>query len=207
MSQTKAQLINAVDGSIVDADIVGLTSSKLSGALPAISGASLTGISAGKILQVVQAAKTDTFSTSSQTYVNVTGLGVFITPASASNKILIILDIKVGAGHEDAAFAGRLLRDMGGSSIFQIYTGNASSSRTDASFGTSRQSGNAGYDIIQDRQAVFLDSPNTTSQAYYRVEIRGNNGRDTLINRTSDDSDDNDTPRVASSITVMEVAA
>ena len=29
MSQTKAQLIDAVDGSIVDADIVGLTSSKL----------------------------------------------------------------------------------------------------------------------------------------------------------------------------------
>ena len=47
MSQTKAQLINAVDGSIVDADIVGLTSSKLSGALPAISGASLTNLPAG----------------------------------------------------------------------------------------------------------------------------------------------------------------
>ena len=47
MSQTKAQLVDAVDGSIVDADIVGLSSSKLSGALPAISGASLTGISAG----------------------------------------------------------------------------------------------------------------------------------------------------------------
>ena len=48
MSQTKAQLINAVDGSIVDADIVGLTSSKLSGALPAISGASLTDV--GKLV-------------------------------------------------------------------------------------------------------------------------------------------------------------
>jgi len=49
MSQTKAQLVNAVDGSIVDADIVGLTSSKLSGALPAISGASLTNLpAAGK---------------------------------------------------------------------------------------------------------------------------------------------------------------
>ena len=46
MSQTKAQLIDAVDGSIVDADIVGLTSSKLSGALPAISGASLTNLPA-----------------------------------------------------------------------------------------------------------------------------------------------------------------
>ena len=53
MSQTKAQLINAVDGSIVDADIVGLTSSKLSGALPAISGAALTNIDGGKVLQVV----------------------------------------------------------------------------------------------------------------------------------------------------------
>lgn len=46
MSQTKAQLVDAVDGSIVDADIVGLTSSKLSGNLPAISGASLTNLPA-----------------------------------------------------------------------------------------------------------------------------------------------------------------
>jgi len=35
------------DGCIVDADINGMSSSKLSGALPAISGAALTGISAG----------------------------------------------------------------------------------------------------------------------------------------------------------------
>ena len=33
------------DGCVVDADINGMSSSKLSGALPAISGASLTGIS------------------------------------------------------------------------------------------------------------------------------------------------------------------
>jgi hypothetical protein len=49
MSQTKAQLINAVDGSIVDADIVGLTSSKLSGALPALSAANLTNIPAANL--------------------------------------------------------------------------------------------------------------------------------------------------------------
>ena len=47
MSHTKAQLVDAVDGSIVDADIVGLSSSKLSGSLPAISGSALTGISTG----------------------------------------------------------------------------------------------------------------------------------------------------------------
>ena len=49
MSQTKAQLINAVDVSIVDADIVGLTSSKLSGALPALSGANLTNLPAANL--------------------------------------------------------------------------------------------------------------------------------------------------------------
>ena len=201
------------DGCILDADINGVAASKLTGTLPdarfpatlpAISGANLTNISAGKILQVKQTTKLDTFSTSSQSYTDVTGLSVSITPASSSNKILIILDIKVGAGHEDAAFAGRLVR---GSTA--IYVGNASgaSGRTLGSFGTSRQSGNAGYDIIQDRQAVFLDSPSTTSATTYKVQVQGNNGRDTLVNRTSDDSDDDDTPRVASSITVMEVAA
>jgi hypothetical protein len=45
MSQTEVQLIKS--SSVVDGDIVGMSSSKLSGALPAISGASLTGITAG----------------------------------------------------------------------------------------------------------------------------------------------------------------
>ena len=195
---------NIVDGSIVNADINDLAASKLTGALPAISGAALTNLDAGKILQVKQTTKIDTFTTSSQSYTDVTGLSVSITPASSSNKILIILDIKVGAGHEDAAFAGRLVR---GSTA--IYVGNASgaSGRTLGSFGTSRQSGNAVYDIIQDRQAVFLDSPSTTSSTTYKVQVQGNNGRDTLVNRTYADDDEDDTPRVASSITVMEVAA
>ena len=161
-----------------------------------------TNSSVGKTLQVLSTSKTDTFSTTSQSYIDVTGLSVSITPSSSSNKIFIILDIKVGAGHEDAAFAGRLMRDS-----TAIYIGDASNSRTRASFGTSRQSGNAGYDVLQDRQAVFLDSPSTTSAITYKVQIMGNNGRYTYVNRTHDDSDDDDTPRTASSITVMEVAA
>ena len=90
MSQTKAQLINAVDGSIVDADIVGLTSSKLSGALPAISGAALTNLDAGKILQVKQTFKSDVTSltsNSSSSYSDISGMSVSITPSNSSNKI------------------------------------------------------------------------------------------------------------------------
>lgn len=43
----------------------------------------------GSVLQVLQAVKTDTFSTTSGTFVQVPDLTVTITPSSASNKILI----------------------------------------------------------------------------------------------------------------------
>ena len=71
MSQTKAQLINAVDGSIVDADIVGLTSSKLSGALPAVSAANLTNIPAANLTGTLPAISG----------ANLTGISAGITEA------------------------------------------------------------------------------------------------------------------------------
>ena len=47
---------------------------------------------AGSVLQVVQTVKTDTFSTATNdSYVDVTGMSVSITPSSTSNKVLIIL--------------------------------------------------------------------------------------------------------------------
>jgi len=92
MSQTKAQLIDAVDGSIVDADIVGLTSSKLSGALPAISGASLTNLPAGgKTLKYEQTStSTEVSSSDSSQYVD-SGLSDTIQPSAANSKILVIV--------------------------------------------------------------------------------------------------------------------
>ena len=71
MSQTKAQLINAVDGSIVDADIVGLTSSKLSGALQAVSAANLTNIPAANLTGTLPAISG----------ANLTGISAGITEA------------------------------------------------------------------------------------------------------------------------------
>ena len=44
----------------------------------------------GKILQVVSTFKNDTFSTTSSSYVDVTGLSVAITPSATSSKILIL---------------------------------------------------------------------------------------------------------------------
>ena len=70
----------------------------LEGALPAVSGASLTGVSAGKILQVVHATIGQTNMANTDDYI---GAGCSITPSSTSSKIQIFVDVyleKHGSG-------------------------------------------------------------------------------------------------------------
>ena len=83
MSQTEVQLIK--NGAVVDADINGISSSKLSGALPAISGASLTNLPtpAGKVRNLIingamQVAQRGTSSTTNG-YGSVDRYRVFFT--------------------------------------------------------------------------------------------------------------------------------
>ena len=79
MSQTEVQLIKAdavqtgdiANSAVTDAKISGVSSSKLSGALPAISGAALTGISAG-ITMADQWRTYNTQSISGNTATNIT---------------------------------------------------------------------------------------------------------------------------------------
>ena len=47
----------------------------------------------GNIIQVKQAYKTDIFSSTSGTFVDVTGLSLTITPSSTSSKVLIRYDV------------------------------------------------------------------------------------------------------------------
>ena len=65
--------------------------------LPAVTGTVITTTSpkAGNIIQVVQAVKTDTFTTSSTSFVDITGLSVTITPSSSSSKILVRTFIRI----------------------------------------------------------------------------------------------------------------
>jgi len=51
----------------------------------------------GSVLQVVSATKTDTLSTTSTGWLDVTGLSVSITPISSSSKIMVIAGI-TGSG-------------------------------------------------------------------------------------------------------------
>ena len=51
------------------------------------------GMPAGAVLQVKQTEKTDTFTTTSTSFVDITGLSVTITPSSSSNKILVMYEV------------------------------------------------------------------------------------------------------------------
>ena len=66
---------------------------------------------AGHVLQVVSTTKTDFFSTTSTTYVDVTGLSATITPSSTSSKILVSVT-GASSGSADNSFGyAVLLRD------------------------------------------------------------------------------------------------
>jgi len=83
---------NIVDGSIVNADINDLAASKLTGALPAISGASLTNLpSGGKLLQLKYNAKNNgaSLTTSTSPAEISSDFRTTITPTSASSLIII----------------------------------------------------------------------------------------------------------------------
>ena len=154
----------------------------------------------GKVLQVVQTVKTDTFSTSSATFTDVTGLSVSITPSSASNKILVSGSV---TGSASGSGSGHL-RYVRGSTAIGI--GDASSSRSQDSVG-GIDNGASPPDSALSSSFVFLDSPATTSSTTYKAQIhQGDGGGTIFINRSTNDGNDNNNGRYASTITVMEIA-
>ena len=182
---------------IPDSAIATLTASKLTGALPAISGANLTGISGGKILQVVSTTKTDPFSSSSTSYVDVTGLSATITPASSSNKIMVLV---TACGNTNGSKGyGRIVR---GSTAIAV--GDADGSKVQATFDMNNAaSGNRGQSYV----GSILDSPNTTSATTYKLQIRHENGAGNAnINRLHVNDDSAVNGRYSSTITLMEVS-
>lgn len=154
---------------------------------------------AGSVLQVVSTVKTDTFSTTSNSYVDVTGLSVSITPTSASSKILVLFQINgsqnVGAGRASL----KLLR---GSTV--INAGDVAGSRTPALGGFSSSDQSIPSTPVSGN---FLDSPATTSSTTYKIQLAMTAGAGSAyINLTSQDSDNANQIRMASTITVMEIA-
>jgi hypothetical protein len=157
----------------------------------------------GAIAQVVSTAKTNTFTTSSQTFTTVTGLTATITPSSTSNKVLVTAQISyTPADSLGTNGMGFFKVTRGGT---DIYIGDAASNRVRTVFGGRNQV--VGDLVLLSGSIQFLDSPSSTSALTYQVEARGVDGSSVFVNVASSDQDVNNRPRGASSITVMEVVA
>ena len=158
-------------------------------------------ITTGKVLQVKQTVKTDVFNTSSTSWTDVTGLSVSITPSSSSNKIFVMMDVKIGSDQNVTGFL-KIVRDS-----TDIYIGDAVSNRQRATY--------ANPDDPSDQFPLqasgnFLDSPSTTSATTYKIQILSEPVENTgtvKVNTGGEASNSAAGATLASSITVMEIAA
>tara|TARA_Y100000361_G_C11124218_1_gene324946 strand:+ start:90 stop:623 length:534 start_codon:yes stop_codon:yes gene_type:complete len=120
--------------------------------LPAETGNLLTSVTTGTILQVVQAEIATTQNTTSTSYTT-SNLEATITPASTSNKVLIILS--GGNCHHSTNGANVLMAFHRGGSV--IGTGPHAIIQNTSGTNTFKSSWSASY----------LDSPSSTSELTY----------------------------------------
>tara|TARA_Y200000002_G_scaffold265512_1_gene220582 strand:- start:329 stop:943 length:615 start_codon:yes stop_codon:yes gene_type:complete len=184
---------NIVDGSIVNADV---------NASAAIAASKLSGISAGKILQVVSTTKSDGFSTTSSSFVDITGLSRTITPTAASSKIHIVVSVHCGGAVN--AYLGFLL--LVGSTV--VSRGPASGSITRCTFSTQF----ADPDSTKTPCYTHLHSPSYSvgDTLTYKLQVlSGYSSNRVTINTVGRDPAANASYSMngTSTITLMEVAA
>jgi hypothetical protein len=168
--------------------------------LPTNTGTILTNATAGTVLQVVSTTKTDTFSSVvDETWTDITGLSVSITPSNANSKILVFSTVQ-GSLFRPAenAILFRLMRDSTAISI-----GDSDGNRGRTSLGSAKVSN----DSVASASINFLDSPNTTSSITYKIQFWQDTPANPIyINRTVTDSDSAALQRTVSVITLMEIA-
>jgi len=141
---------------------------------------------------VVTAATATTTSTS---FVDITGMTVDITPTLSTSKILVFCNFHGGSSNNQST-SYTLVRDS-----TQIYMGDASSSRTRSFYGGVSHENRYMYDAA----AIFMDAPATTSATTYKMQWLAQAGTANL-NKDNGDADAAYSNRTASSITAMEIA-
>ena len=148
---------------------------------------------AGAILQVVSTTKTDTFSSTSSTNVDITGLSVTITPTSASSNILVLVQSNGAFSSGSQILNFQLVRNS---------TNIANPSNTGLLYSSTVTAYNSVIDTTANYSINYIDSPATTSATTYKIQGRSAGSSTWYVNRRNT-ADMN----TVSTITVMEIAA
>jgi hypothetical protein len=163
-----------VDGTIVNADI------------NASAAIATTKFGAGAVLQVVNVTYSTTTSSSSSTYAD-TGLTASITPSSASNKILILVN------HNGCR------KDTNNTTLMVNLVRGAT--QISGIEGAGGNTGSVATNVFGGIGITYLDSPATTSSTTYKTQFKsGGNNATVYIN------DVNSGGSTQSTMTLMEIA-
>ena len=114
----------------------------------------------GGIVQIVSTHITAAFTTQSETYTDITGHSVTITPKFNTSKILIQTTQVSDNGAGGRQLYLTIQRSIGGASYSNIIGGSE---------GGYSASYDAGDRCIETANITFLDSPSTTSAVTYKV--------------------------------------
>ena len=164
----------------------------------------------GKVLQVVQSAKTDTATTTvnAGTFADIAGTDqddagsvwcVKITPAATSSTILVTWDCQIGSPSANQTVIFKLFRNA-----VNPFLGDTAGSRVRAS---SIGGCSAGIDNITSSSGQYLDSPSLTSEITYKLQWSQEDAQTIYLNRAGIDTDNTAHSRSGSTITVMEIGA
>ena len=160
-------------------------------------GGTATGFGGGKVLQCLTVQKTDSFTTSSATYVDVTDVTLDITPSATTSKILVILNSKISGSASGYPIYAQFLRDS-------TVIGSGSGSTNEDCFASSQPwSDHSRYGFPADLN--WLDSPSSTSALTYKMQVRAHTSAAVYVNRsTAVHTYGGD---YATSLTLMEIGA
>ncbi len=150
-------------------------------------------ISTGSVLQVKQTSVNSMITATpagESTFNDIAGMSVSITPASASNEILVSFTINIGRTSSQQNNSVRLLRD------------------STEIVGTGATKNVSGYHRLASTPEIgaltlqYLDAPSSTSAVTYKLQWASGGSGSIYLNRRGNDS----TYATVSTITVMEIA-
>ena len=162
-----------------------------------------TGIGGG-IIQVKSTTITNTFDNDQETFVDITGVTVTITPTRSDSKMLVMYNGCAGVESTNRFGHLRVVRVIGGTTNTTIYVGDQGESnqaRTSSSFSCSQS-----Y-MLNQFSGTFMDAPATTSPVTYKLQVAaGDTGYKVNIGRSDNNSNEFSRARTPTSITVMEIS-
>lgn len=194
----KGDLISATAADTPARLAVGANGTYLSADSSTSTGLKWVTLSSGKLLQAISTGKSDTFTASSNTYTDITGLSVSITPTSATSKVFVIAMVNHTGGIGSNSSMIQLVR-----ASTAIAIGDAASNRSRESAEVLAVDNGKFYTSV----IAYLDSPATTSSTTYKIQNKNNGAGTTYVNRSEADVDSAGYGRAFSSITVFEIGA